>query len=115
MNMRPLSSMDRAPDFGSGGCEFESCSGYQLAGLHPEVVSCQGDQMQQRFASQTGFIGANTRYAWCAAGRRGGGDHKEASEKDRPLAQRYRTTPDLNLIRVPSPGRGEPADKRPAG
>src|SRR6202165_649221 len=24
----PLSSMDRAPDFGSGGCEFESCSGY---------------------------------------------------------------------------------------
>ena len=29
MGSRPLSSMDRAPDFGSGGCEFESCSGYQ--------------------------------------------------------------------------------------
>jgi hypothetical protein len=28
MTLRPLSSMDRAPDFGSGGCEFESCSGY---------------------------------------------------------------------------------------
>ena len=31
MGWRPLSSMDRAPDFGSGGCEFESCSGYFLS------------------------------------------------------------------------------------
>src|SRR5467141_2981293 len=34
MGSRPLSSMDRAPDFGSGGCEFESCSGY----LYPEYL-----------------------------------------------------------------------------
>ncbi len=33
MGLRPLSSMDRAPDFGSGGCEFESCSGYQQPSL----------------------------------------------------------------------------------
>ena len=31
MGRRPRSSMDRAPDFGSGGCEFDSCRGYHHA------------------------------------------------------------------------------------
>jgi hypothetical protein len=34
MRVRPRSSKDRAPDFGSGGCEFESCRGY-----HPRKIN----------------------------------------------------------------------------
>ena len=32
--LRPRSSMDRAPDFGSGGCEFESCRGYHPGNIN---------------------------------------------------------------------------------